>query len=395
MAEDPTRSTEHAPPSAAHVPELDGIRGLAVLAVMLFHQTVIVPTTAFEREWTYLCGYGASGVDLFFVLSGFLITGILVDTRANPRYYRNFYARRFLRIVPLYYALLFVALVVLPWFPHPKLAKWGHTSGWGQVPYWLFLSNWSIALSGHGPRHGMIDLSWTLSIEEQFYLTWPLVVRWLSRERLMQVCLGLMAASLLVRWGIWYAGGSPILVAFLTPSRMDGLATGAWIALAVRAPGGLKKLVPLARGVAIVAGAAALAMVVFPGLHGHDGRLLQIVFPTLLALTFGGLVASSIGGPRGSWRCRALRGRFLTTFGVFSYALYLLHYPILGVIRDAVYRPERFPTLLGSSMPGQLIFYAVATLAALACAWLSWHLYEKPWLSLKRYFPAVGPTPPL
>src|SRR5436305_11551156 len=93
-------------PGAPHVAELDGIRGLAVLAVMIFHQTVMNPATGFDREFARLTGYLNCGVDLFFVLSGFLITGILYDSRESPHYYRNFYARRSLRIVPLYYAVL-------------------------------------------------------------------------------------------------------------------------------------------------------------------------------------------------------------------------------------------------------------------------------------------------
>ena len=115
-----------------------------------------------------------------------------------------------MRIVPLYYAVLFLAFVVVPQFHHPKLEKWGHVHGLGQVWYWLFLSNWSIALGGVGFRHGMVDLSWSLSIEEQFYLTWPLVVRSFSRRRLQDLCLGLVAVSLAVRLGLVLSGATPI-----------------------------------------------------------------------------------------------------------------------------------------------------------------------------------------
>ncbi len=385
-------------PGAAHVPELDGIRGLAVLGVMLFHQTVMNPATGFDREFVRLSKYLNCGVDLFFVLSGFLITGILYDSRESPHYYRNFYARRSLRIIPLYFAVLFLAFVVVPQFHHPKLEKWEHVRGLGQIWYWLFLSNWSIALGKTGFQHGMIDLSWTLSIEEQFYLTWPLVVRSFSRRGLLRACLGLVAGSLAVRAGMVLAGASPLQVALLTPARMDALALGAWVALAARGGNGFADLVGPARRVGPVAALVAVALVLAPwarpGGRGFD--VTQVVYPTALAFAFAALLTVVAGGPRGSRLSALLRGRFLTTFGAFSYALYLFHNPVQAALRDTVFRPARFWTLLGSPLPGQLLFYVAASVPALALAWLSWHLYEKPWLSLKRFFPATerpAPSP--
>jgi peptidoglycan/LPS O-acetylase OafA/YrhL len=378
------------PSHPGHLPELDGVRGVAVLTVMIFHQTVLTPITRFDFEYIRIAQYLAGGVDLFFVLSGFLITGILYDSRGGGNYYRNFYARRALRIIPLYYALLFAALVVVPLIPNPKLAKWGPVIGLAQVPYWLFLSNWSIALSGRGPRHGMIDLSWTLSIEEQFYLTWPFVVRWLSRRRLMGVCLGLAGVSLAYRATVVVAGRPPLYAGMLTPGRMDGLALGGWVALAARGPEGLAPLVRPARWVAVAAAAVAVVQILVPRVNGPHGELVLTVLPSVLAVSFAAALVVAAGGPRGSWLRSLLRSRFLTTFGVFSYALYLFHYPIQAVLRDTVFRPVFFPTLFGSPMPGQLLFYVVATVPALAAAWVSWHLYEEPWLRLKRFFPATG-----
>jgi peptidoglycan/LPS O-acetylase OafA/YrhL len=385
-----------APAGVAHVPELDGIRGLAVLAVMIFHQTSMTPVTWFDREFVHVASFLNCGVDLFFVLSGFLITGILYDSRESPRYYRNFYARRALRIIPLYYAVLFLALVILPQFPHPKQEKWSHINGAGQLWYWLFLSNWSIALSKSGLKHGMIDLSWTLSIEEQFYLSWPLVVRWTSRRRLLQVCLGLVVVSLAVRAALVLSGAPALRVALLTPARMDGLALGAWVALATRGGNGFADLVRPARWVGAIAGSVALGLILIPWMSKGPGfNVLQVIFPTALAAAFASLLTLSAGATRVSWLSTALRCRFLTTFGVFSYALYLFHNPVQAALRDTVFPPSRYPTLLGSPLPGQLLFYAAATLPALALAWLSWHLYEKPWLSLKRFFETARRSPPL
>ncbi len=392
MSEDRTDATPSPfhPPSAAHIPELDGLRGLAVLGVMIFHQTVMTPQTAFDAEWIRLAAHLNCGVDLFFVLSGFLITGILFDSRAGTHFYRNFYARRSLRIVPLYYAVLFVAFVVIPMFPHPKLEKWGHIHGLGQLWYWLFLSNWSIALSREGFRHGMVDLSWTLAIEEQFYLSWPAVVRNVSRRGLLRACVGLMVFSLLFRAALALAGAPAIQVALLTPARMDTLAMGAWIALMIRGGAGFAPLMKPARWVGSIAAATALAIIFTPWMsHGPGFTLMLVIYPTALAFAFASLLILAAGSARDSWLSLALRSRFLTVFGVYSYALYLFHNPVQAALRDTLLRPERFPTLFGSHLPGQLLFYVAATIPAVALAWLSWHLYEKPWLRLKRFFPAT------
>jgi peptidoglycan/LPS O-acetylase OafA/YrhL len=380
--------------SDKHVVELDGIRGLAIASVMIFHQTVMRPVTGLDYACLRVTSHLNAGVDLFFVLSGFLITGILYDSLRSPHYYRNFYARRCLRIVPLYYIVLFVAFVVLPRFPHPKLAKWGHIQGLGQLWYWLFLSNWSLALGGIGPRHGMVDLSWSLSIEEQFYLTWPLLIRALPRRRLMGVCVLLIAIAAAVRGAMVVAGVSPFWPAFMTPARMDGLAAGAWIALAARGPNGAAWLVSWARRIGSIAAVALLAMIFIPALAGPGECYLTVIGQTFFTLGFASLLILAVEGPRTPWLSAILRSPIMTTFGFYSYALYLFHAPVLAVIRDLVFPPSRFPTLFGSPLPGQLIFYTAASLAVMPFAWLSWRLWERPWLSLKRYVPSHPVAPP-
>lgn len=383
-AERPATASSEAPRLAP----LDGLRGLAIVSVMLFHQNAMIPTTALDRTLSHMAAVLGSGVDLFFVLSGFLITGILYDAKGTSHYYRNFYARRFLRIVPLYYAVLFVALVILPCFPHPKLAKWNFLHGLDQLWYWLFLSNWSMALKTGGFRHGMIDLSWSLSIEEQFYLLWPLVVSRLDRRTLMKICVALMAVGLATRLAVLLAGAPPVWTTLLTPARFDALAIGAWIALAARSDVGLAPLLPIARRVAL--GAAVIVFALYAG-ESHGVEFLRLTLgPLMLAALYGALVVLAVGNRAQGLFARVASHPFLILFGTYSYALYLFHNPIQALVRDALYRPAQFPTLLGSPLPGQLLFCVVATLPALACAWLSWRLFEGPILSLKRYFPNRG-----
>src|SRR6266704_2509367 len=157
-------------------PGLDGVRGIAILLVMFFHFANMKPASKIDGYFYAFTHYGWSGVDLFFVLSGFLITGILVDARGSPSYFKAFYARRALRILPAYYGFLFVIFVVLPLLglgagANYMLAR--QHQGW----YWLHLTNVMMAI-GEIPGHGSNPSTrfWSLAVEEQFYFLWPAIV---------------------------------------------------------------------------------------------------------------------------------------------------------------------------------------------------------------------------
>src|SRR5918993_3694728 len=139
-------------PHAGVIPALDGLRGIAILLVMLHHFTFYRPISGIDARIGDVVFFGWIGVDLFFVLSGFLITGILLDTRDSKRYFTSFYARRTLRIFPLYYLVLFLAFVVLPQFPAVHLVLAGNDASPPQWPYWFYVTNFSIADGGwvHG-----------------------------------------------------------------------------------------------------------------------------------------------------------------------------------------------------------------------------------------------------
>ncbi len=390
----------------AHVPVLDGIRGLAILLVMILHFWVLDPQTPFVRFVGSAACMGWIGVDLFFVLSGFLITGILLDTKGTPHYFRNFYVRRVLRIFPLYYALLIAALYVLaPFLPADKAAAWS-LQGY-EVYYWLYASNFASAHFGR-PRHGILDPTWSLAIEEQFYLFWPAIVVVLSRRNLARLVVALFFGSLALRVVLRLATTtSAWSVYVLTPCRLDGLAVGAFLAIGARTPRGLAPY----RGLARVVVAATLPLVVAiplidEWLHPYGasagfGLIFNVVGYSLLALLFGGLVAISVTSPRGSAIERVLSSRLMRTLGKYSYGLYLVNFPLRGLIRDRVFGPTEgaripFRPLFGSLLPAQALFYVVSAVASFGVAWLSFHLFETPFLRLKRFFPsghAVGAAP--
>ena len=179
--------------SAVHLSGLDGLRGLAIALVLVHSLTMFVhPVSAGGQLYHAALAFGWSGVQLFFVLSGFLITGILLDTRPTPHYFRNFYIRRALRIFPLYYVTLAVAFIVLPALdrmPQVYAGDYPH-----QAFLWLYLSNWRHDIGGGFSHY------WSLALEEQFYLVWPLVVFFCSRPTLLKICIGLSVAGRADAW---------------------------------------------------------------------------------------------------------------------------------------------------------------------------------------------------
>ena len=190
------RRSRCVPPQKKHdvILELDGVRGIAILLVLLFHLELPYPAGAPRLLFAPLL-IGWSGVDLFFVLSGFLITGILIDTRDCRNYFSSFYMRRVLRIMPLYLLAVFAYFAVaLPIAHH--FGYWSARNGSAQMWFWLHLSNWPAAFGTVVPFIGHF---WSLSVEEQFYFVWPLVVLFVRPSRLIHVCCGVVVAALALR----------------------------------------------------------------------------------------------------------------------------------------------------------------------------------------------------
>jgi peptidoglycan/LPS O-acetylase OafA/YrhL len=381
---------------APHLPALDGIRGFAILLVILFHHTLMQQPMLVDRVYVSVARFGWTGVDLFFVLSGFLITGILSDARGSPHYYRNFYIRRILRIFPLYYAFVFFTLRISPWlWPDTSLARLGRSAmeNTSEAWYWLYLSNVLFA-DDDDFGHPNLAVTWSLAIEEQFYLIWPLAVALLDRASLMRTCGALVVSAPALRAAMIVSGTNETAPYVLPFCRMDALATGAFIALALREDGVKARLVRASPYVGVTALAATAGIWYLEG-PLDDGNwtepLMQSVGFTALALMFGALLTLTVTGRQDRGLPRFFNFPLLRTFGTYSYALYLFHIPVRRFIRDEYFPVAAFPTWLGSPLPGQLLFYVAATAPAFVLAWASWHLYEKRILSLKRFFPYGRP----
>jgi len=370
-----------------HIPALDGVRGVAILLVLIFHFSVyghgLTPSGLFiDRLYYRVAGAGWIGVDLFFVLSGFLITGILYDAKESEHYFRNFYARRVLRIFPLYYGALILFLVILPWLrpDHSGLSSIARDGVW----YWSYLSNVKFAQDGW-PQFGAIGHFWSLAVEEQFYLLWPALVLALNWRQLQIACLVCVIAALAVRIAL-IAQGNNTAAFVLTPARIDALAVGAYIAVTARGPEGLHRLSRLALPAAALLSLAVLVVFVLrKGFAGYD-PVVSTIGLTILACLFGSVLLLALTLARGTLLARAFDSSFLSFFGRYSYGIYVFHHPILflkvGIIPLAI-----VPGLFGSQLLRQFAFIIAATAVSVGMAFSSWHLFEKQFLKLKKLFP--------
>lgn len=345
------RNAEH------HIPALDGLRGIAVLLVFIFHS--IGPLLTPMGAIGYL---GWFGVDLFFVLSGFLITSILLRAKDAENYYKVFYARRALRILPLYYLALTLSLLITH----------DHYSFRAQIWFWLNLSN--LATAFYPMLIPWLSHYWSLAVEEQFYLIWPAVVRRVSPAALFNLCLFVIVALLVVRnipaVQVMSSHWDNLLYR-LTPFRVDTLCGGALLAVAMyRWPDLARMRIPLT--LTLVA-----SCVLFPWLI-HAGLLPQFGF-TIVVIGFTSLVGLALFPGILS---QFLSMRILTTTGRYSYCIYLLH-PIL-ILHANHFIPQRLP--VGRWHTASVIVLAcIEFLILFGVAALSYRFIEKPILSLKRY----------
>ncbi|HUN84179.1 MAG TPA: acyltransferase [Terracidiphilus sp.] len=339
-----------------YIPELQGLRGLAVLGVVIYHCR-----PRLEGTWLYYGSlWGWAGVNLFFVLSGFLITSILLEAREKPRYFRNFYARRALRIWPVYVLVLVVCYLNAPWFIGPGIWDAVKTAPWWA--YVLFLQNlFHLALPP------AISQTWSLAIEEQYYFLWAPLVRLLRRPRRMTAVLGCaLIGSPLFRLGHH---------AWMTPTHtlihLDGIALGSLLAL------GLYTL-RLSRRSWLFIGLGALVVgIAAAGTVAGGTAFLD----SALAVGFGGAVLASMAstGARNPLNAVLRRGP-LAFFGRISYGLYMIHIMIFIYFGWFDLKMDRYGTA------GNLAVVAFRLAASTAAATILWYGFESRILKLKRYF---------
>jgi len=361
------------------MPELDSLRGIAILMVLFYHGFYWSTgpqgpqgLSGLSRYFVEITRAGTLGVNLFFVLSGFLITGILWQSKPDPHYFRNFYTRRALRILPVLYALLVLLILV------------GDPDRTYLLLSFLFLSNVTPLL---GVPVGYTVL-WSLSVEEHFYLVWPAVVRKLSRVSLMKTLLAIILLEPVAR-GLCFAFGGEGISSY-TWLVADGLAVGASLALYVHSPRfsrvGLAKV---CGGLIAVASVMLLLGAPYGILTRRSllGGELQLTGANLL---FGGLLGTALlvgTGPYGF----LTRPWGLGFFGNISYGLYLIHQLAFNCYDQVV--KSHWPALASRMGRFNLMTmrFVIASTVAIVVSVLSRYYFEESFLRLKDRFAAPGP----
>ncbi len=373
-----------------HMPVLDGVRGLAVAMVLVFHFVgAMTPTNGVERIIVRVTNYGSFGVELFFVLSGFLITGILYNSCNKPHYFRNFYGRRALRIFPVYYGVLAFVFFVAPLIPllrGPTLNYLVERQWWA----WLYGVNIYIAKTGDW-SFSYIEHFWSLSIEEHFYLVWPLVVFLTARKpkTLIALCLSIALCAVLGRAIGLLAGLSYWTTYVFTLFRLDGLALGAFLAVTARQPGGLGRLAGALPAVLAIAGALLAATYLFDPAWTRAPVVTTIRSASIQVL-LACLLVSALTATERSPLKRFLCSRTMAALGAYSYGLYVYHH-FFSYYFIANRTEFELARLIGSHGLA-VALQAIAGLAAsLVIAYLSYELFEKRFLKLKRVFDTPAP----
>jgi peptidoglycan/LPS O-acetylase OafA/YrhL len=345
--------------------ELDGLRGVAILMVLVCHYgfAPYIGQAAAVSFQVFGFQIFSTGVDLFFVLSGFLIGGILIDHRTSPKYFRTFYGRRIVRIFPVYYGfLLLTAVAGVIQHIHGKPTPVFDAG----TPYWmfpLFLQNFSLAWFGDW-NWITVTMAWSLALEEQCYLTLPAAVKMLNTKTVVALSALLVLGAPVLRY---FVSSTPhsVGVLVLAAIRSDGLAAGLLCAVLVRS--GFKVSTRLLGAAALFFG----VMVVVAHLGNSPAEFLR---GTTLAVFYSCILLLATRG-----RFAILRSPILRFFGTISYALYLVHQSALVLLQTVMRH-----AVPSATRGGAILLPLAALLLSIAVCWWSWLYFERPLMSWAR-----------
>lgn len=355
-----------------HILPLDGLRGAGMLSVLLFHaffdSNYPAAPGSFQAFFIRFTSLGAAGMTMFFSLSGFLITGILLDSVEKPNYWKNFYVRRALRILPAY--LLMLAIL-----------KLGHFVSWRFVlACLLYIGNMARLVGARSQEYGVM---WTLAVEEQFYLIWPLFVRYVSRRKLLWITLAGVVLTPFFRLALASHGIETFLN---TPSNVDCIVSGALLAILLR-EGTIHRgnVRTIYRWLALIS-SILLLPVLITALHGFSGRTATVLMasfkqPPILGL-FAAFALWAVARHRKDGPPPSRTLRFFVFFGDISYGLYLVHQLVFRLYDK--YTAHSFLGGFNSNFSLLILRCLLTSVIATAVAWVSRRYFEDLFLAQKN-----------
>ena len=355
----------------SYYPALDGLRGVAILLVVFLH----------NFDFMNYFFFGWLGVDLFFVLSGFLITDILLNTVNKPNFLRNFYMRRVLRIFPLFYLTLIICLLILPAVKSLGLNVQYYTDN--QFWLWAYLQNWLYSFKEpYGDK--MLLHTWSLAVEEQFYLIWPATVLLIRKPKiLLGVAITVLLGAGFTRYVIWIFKVQDLAYSSLyTFTRIDGLCIGSILALLMRINTDfLKKYTSV---IVLLMAAINFGFYFLNNQLSNTLPYLAFVGYTTFAVLFGILVYEAVIGESKIIQF-IFNNSVLKFFGKISYGLYVYHWPVyilLFPFFKRVLTDKKNISFRYAETGSAVIVTVIAVLLSLA----SYHFFEKKFLQLKRKY---------
>lgn len=351
-----------------YIKGLDGLRAFAIIFVVIHHSHFITKSGFFFHTADFM----GSGVDLFFIISGFLITNILLASKGKKNFFKRFYIRRLLRIVPLYYLVLFIAFAVIPSIDSQYFSKFKDTLSW---PYWFFLSNYYIASKGHF-QNGLVDLSWSLSVEEQFYVFWSICVYYFQSKNLKLIAIAIIILAPVLRFILIRNGVNLVAIHVMSITRLDTLMVGSLMALILNE-----------RTISIkVYTWSFLVLIILLFININLPQIYYLTFNyTLLSFAYACLIGLVLSFNRNkeSKFLKFLEFKPIALIGVYSYGIYLFHNPIQKGLRVLF---NQFSNLSFFPEMQQLFFYFLVLLVSCFIACISYVFYESKWLLLKNKF---------
>ncbi|MBX3241126.1 MAG: acyltransferase [Chitinophagaceae bacterium] len=346
-----------------YIKEFDGWRGLGILFVVLAHY--------FPR---YLIGSWVF-MEMFFVMSGFLITGILLDSKGQKNYFKGFILRRVLRVFPLYYLTLIILFFLLP---NSWLDLSYHKAH--QLWFWLYVENWLFAIDGW-PAVKALSHFWSLSIEEQFYIMWPFVVLLFSPKGLIRFCIVLFVFSIFFRNVGEQLGFVPPFQYVATFARMEGIVLGAIIAVLVRTNKSFIEKYTVT--ITMIAGLLAVAVFVYAGTMHMEYSLIYRINYTLVDIFFAGMITMTLCRNELILFKQMLNWNIFKQLGIMSYCIYILHQPILIIVQNRFL--DYFNSFLANENFSKLACVGVAFIVTIPVVYIIHKKIEMPMWKLKKY----------